>query len=154
MSSYTKLNYHFIFGTKYRRKNIVPDTKERLYEYLGGLIRSRKGHLIQIGGVEDHVHILTSLPPTFAVADVMRDIKAGSSAWVNETFSPKEKFEWQKGYGAFTVSYSQIEPVKQYIANQVEHHRNLTFQEEYIKFLERHGIRFEMQYLFEDEHHG
>ncbi len=104
--------------------------------------------------MKDHVHILASLSASIAVAEVVRDIKANSSKWMHEQPETTQTFEWQKGYGAFTVSYSQIAVVEQYIRNQEVHHRTRSFQEEYIEFLNRHGIEFRSEYLFEDEHHG
>ncbi len=154
MGSFTQLTYHVVFATKYRRSTITDTIQERLYEYIGGTIRAKKGNLIEIGGVKDHVHILARLSPVIAVSDVVRDIKANSSKWMNEQPETTKTFEWQKGYGAFTVSYSQIAVVEQYIRNQEEHHRTRSFQEEYIEFLKRHGIEFRLEYLFEDEHHG
>ena len=154
MGSFTQLTYHIVFATRYRRPLITDAIEERLYEYIGGTIRAKKGHLIQIGGMPDHVHILARLSPTLAVADVVRDIKTNSSKWINDQPEITQTFEWQKGYGAFTVSYSQIVDVEKYIQNQKEHHRTRTFQEEYIEFLKRHKIEFRMEYLFEDEHHG
>lgn len=154
MGSFSQLTYHIIFATKYRKRSILPTFQERLYEYIGGTIRAKKGCQIEIGGVADHVHILARLSPALAVADVVRDIKANSSKWVHELPEPTAEFEWQKGYGAFTVSYSNIEAVREYIRNQEAHHRKRTFQEEYVDFLSRHGIDFRMEYLFEDEHHG
>ncbi len=154
MSTYTKLTYHVVFSTKYRRKSILETFRERLYEYIGGTIRAKKGHLIEIGGIEDHVHILLNLSPMNAVADSIRDIKANASRWVNERIECPSRFEWQKGYSAFTVSYSQVDSVRHYIRDQREHHRERTFEEEYVAFLERHQIGFERKYLFEAEHHG
>jgi len=154
MGAFTSLSYHIIFGTKLRARMIQDTYRERLYEYLGGTIRGLKGHLIEIGGVEDHVHLLTNLSPALAVADVVRDLKANSSRWVNENSLVNGRFEWQKGYSAFTVSYSNIETVRQYIQRQVEHHRTRTFQEEYIEFLKRHGIEFDPRFLFEGEFVG
>ena len=154
MGSFTQLTYHVVFATKYRHPTITDTIQERLYEYIGGTLRAKRSHLIKIGGVKDHVHLLARLSPAIAVADVVRDIKANSSKWMNEQPETTKTFEWQKGYGAFTVSYSQIAVVEQYIRNQEEHHRTRSFQEEYIEFLERHGIDFRLEYLFEDEHHG
>lgn len=125
-----------------------------MYEYIGGAIRAKKGELIQIGGMPDHVHIFARLSPTLAVADVIRDIKANSSKWMNELPNRTSLFEWQIGYGAFTVSYDRIEAVRNYIRNQEEHHRQKSFQEEYIDFLERHNISFRMEHLFEKEHYA
>ena len=154
MGTFTKLTYHVVFGTKYRRKSIRDEFAERLYEYIGGIVRGQNGHMIQIGGVEDHVHILTNLSPANSVSDAIRDIKANSSKWVNDLSDSLDRFEWQKGYGAFTVSYSQIESVREYIRDQAEHHRVRSFEDEYMEFLKRHNIPFERKYLFEDEHHG
>ncbi len=154
MGTYTKLTYHIVFSTKYRRKSIVEELQERLYEYIGGIIRGKNGHLIEIGGIEDHIHLLANLSPANALSDSLRDIKASASKWVNELPGSFNRFEWQKGYGAFTVSYSQIESVRRYIQNQREHHQTKSFEEEYIEFLKRHHIEFDRQYLFEQEYHG
>ena len=154
MGSFTSLSYHIVFATKYRAATIIKPIQERLYEYIGGIIRAKNGHLIQIGGMPDHIHILARLSPALAVADVIRDVKANSSKWLNEQTDMKQLFEWQKGYGAFTVSYSRIESVQRYIQNQEEHHRTKTFQEEYVEFLQRHNMPYHLEYLFEDEHHG
>ena len=154
MGSFTQLSYHVVFATKYRRPLITDDIQERLYEYMGGTIRALKGQLIEISGVNDHVHLLARLTPTLAVSDVIRDIKANSSKWLSELAASHREFEWQKGYSAFTVSYSQISVVQKYIDNQKEHNRTLSFQDEYVRFLQRHGIEFRPEFLFEDEHHG
>ena len=154
MGSFTQLTYHVVFATKYRKPSITESVREPLYKYLGGIIRDKKGSAIEIGGVADHVHLLTRLSPTYAVSDVIRELKANSSKWMNEKLGPQASFEWQKGYSAFTVSYDRRSGVANYIRNQEEHHRTKTFQEEYIEFLERHGIKFRIEHLFEDEHHG
>jgi len=154
MSTFSKLSYHIVFSTKYRCKSIADSFSERLYEYIGGIIRGKNGHMIEIGGVEDHVHLLANLPPTKSISDTIREIKANSSKWRNELSDKTDRFEWQKGYGVFTVSYSQIEPVRYYIRNQREHHRTITFEEEYIAFLKLHDIEFDHKYLFEAEHSG
>ena len=154
MSTFTKLTYHVVFSTKYRHPLIHTALQKRLYEYIGGIIRAQNGHLIEIGGVEDHIHLLASLSSIKAISDSIREIKANASKWGNELPDQKRRFEWQKGYGAFTISYSQIESVRRYIQNQREHHQTKTFEEEYIKFLELHDITFERRYLFEAEHYG
>lgn len=154
MSTFTKLTYHIVFATKHRTPLITDDLQTRLYEYIGGIVRAKKGHLIEVGGVADHIHLLTHLSPKFSISDTIRDIKGSSSAWVNAEKRSEHHFEWQKGYGAFTVSYSNCDAVQKYIQNQEEHHRQRTFEEEYMEFLERHEIKFERRYLFEDEHHG
>ncbi len=154
MSTFTKLTYHVVFSTKYRHPLIQPALQKKLYEYIGGIIRAQNGYLMEIGGVEDHVHLLVNLSPTKAISDSIREIKANASKWSNGLLGQKSRFEWQKGYGAFSVSYSQIELVRHYIQNQQEHHQTRTFEEEYIKFLELHDINFERRYLFEAEHYG
>jgi putative transposase len=154
MSTFTQLTYHVVFSTKYRQPLIQTALQKRLYEYIGGIIRAQNGHLIEIGGIEDHIHLLANLSPTTAISDSIRDIKANASKWSNELFDLTSRFEWQKGYGAFSVSYSQIESVCHYIQNQRIHHRTKTFEEEYIKFLELHNIAFEHRYLFEAEYYG
>ncbi|MEO2019482.1 MAG: IS200/IS605 family transposase [Fuerstiella sp.] len=154
MSSFTKLTYHIVFATKYREPTISKSFQEGLYEYIGGIIRSKHGALVRIGGVADHVHILARLSASSAVADVVRDVKAGSSKWIYDLNTQASWNAWQKGYGAFTVGYPQMDAVQKYIQNQAEHHRQITFQEEFIDFLKRHAIEYEPQYLFEDEHQG
>ena len=99
--SFTSLNYHVIFSTKYRKPVIDESIRERLYEYIGGIIRAKEGTLIEIGGVADHIHILAGCSPQMAVADWVRDIKANSARWMNELPDRSSRFEWQKGYGAF-----------------------------------------------------
>jgi putative transposase len=151
MSSFTSLAYHVIYSTKRRHPSIAADFRSRLYEYLGGLIRERKGSSIEIGGVADHIHILTYFPASIAVSDIVRDIKAISSGWINDQGFVRGRFEWQIGFAAFSVSFSLIEPVRKYILKQEEHHRIRTFEEEYTAFLEKHGIEFDRRYLFERE---
>jgi len=153
MGSFTRLTYHIVFATKYRKPTIREDIQKRLYEYLGGTLRAKKGHLIEIGGVEDHLHLLAHFSPSLALSDVVRDLKANTSKWMKDELSIDD-FEWQKGFGAFTVSYDRVEAIRKYIQNQKEHHRTKTFQEEYIEFLQRHVIEFQLEYLFEHEHNG
>jgi REP-associated tyrosine transposase len=152
--SFTSLNYHLVFSTKYRKPVIDEAICERLYEYIGGIIRAKEGTLIEVGGVADHVHILASCSPKLAVADWVRDIKANSARWMNELPERPERFEWQKGYGAFTVSASQVEIVQKYIQGQPEHHQRHSFRDEFLEFLQRHGIEYDPMYVFEEEHHG
>ena len=154
VGTHTHLTYHVIFSTRYRRKRIREGIRERLYEYIGGIMRSQAGHLIEIGGMEDHLHLLMSFSPAHSVSEVVRNIKANASRWANGLSTMKNRFEWQKGYAAFTVSYSQIESVRRYIQNQRDHHRRRTFAEEYVEFLKQHGIEFDRRHLFETEHQG
>ncbi|MBX9585046.1 MAG: IS200/IS605 family transposase [Gemmataceae bacterium] len=147
--SFTRLHYHLVFSTKGREPSITPDIQPRLWDYLGGLVRAAGGIPLEIGGVAHHVHLLVTLRQQPALADVLRDIKANSSGWVHETFPDAAPFWWQTGYGAFTVSHSEIGRVQRYIANQEEHHRKQSFQDEYRQLLTLHGIEFDERYLWD-----
>ena len=139
MSNYTPLTYHLVFATKYRRPDLVRPMRSALYAYIGGIIRGIEGYLIEINGVEDHVHILTHLPASMSIADTLRVIKSRSSKWTNESKLTARRFRWQSGYGAFTVSRSQIARVRRYIQNQEAHHRRQTFADEFAALLRRHA---------------
>ena len=154
MSSFTQLGYHVVFATKFRKTWIKPDKQSRIYQYVGGIVRDFGGSLLEIGGIEDHVHLLVNIPPTLTVSDAVRTIKASSSKWIHEHHVLDSRFTWQKGYAAFTVSYSHRPAVAHYIQTQEQHHKTLSFREEYMELLRRHNISFEERYLFEDEHHG
>ena len=148
-SSYTCLRYHLVWSTKHRQPLISEDIRDRLFQYIGGIIRDDGGKLLAAGGMPDHVHLLADIGKQQSVVDAVRDIKANSSGWIHKTFPQFQSFAWQTGYGAFTVSYSSVEAVKNYIANQAEHHRKRTFQEEFVEFLQRHGIEYDDRYLWE-----
>jgi putative transposase len=146
--SYTCLRYHLIFSTKDRVSSLTDDVRPRLYEYVGGILRSMKSTLIAAGGMPDHVHLLVGLNQEVSVMAALRTIKAGSSGWIHDTFPTMRKFAWQAGYGAFTVSHSGEEQVASYIARQKEHHRKRTFQEEFVELLKRHGIDYDERFLW------
>ena len=129
MSTYSKLTYHIVFSTKHRRPLIIDPIRDPLYKYVGGVIRKLEGCLLEIGGVEDHVHLLTHLPAKISVSDCVRKIKSNSSKWANENPAVAKKFQWQPGYGGFTISHSQVDSVRRYIQNQREHHRVRTFKD-------------------------
>jgi REP element-mobilizing transposase RayT len=143
------LHYHFIFSTKQRAPLITHDLQPRLYEYLGGILRAQNSSLLAAGGMPDHVHILVRLNKEMSVAEALRLLKANSSKWVHETFPEHRAFAWQAGYAAFAVSYSGLRPVKQFIANQEEHHRTVRFEDELRAFLRRHHIEFDERYLWD-----
>jgi REP element-mobilizing transposase RayT len=147
--SFTCLHYHLVFSTKHRLPQIAADLAPRLYAYLGGILRSDDGCLVAAGGMPDHVHLLARLSKQASVADALRLLKANSSKWIHETFPDRRDFAWQNGYGAFAVSYSNLTRVQRYIANQAEHHRTLTFQEEFIAFLRRHHLEYDERYLWD-----
>ena len=145
-STHLSLHYHLVFSTKDRRALIVPEWRERLHAYMGGILNSMGAFPQAIGGVADHVHLLVGLKATHCLADVMRDLKRGSSEWVHDTISERA-FAWQEGYGAFTVSANVRDGVRLYIARQEEHHRTLTFREEYLEFLRRGGVEFDERFV-------
>lgn len=149
--SFTNLIYHLVFSTKNREPIITDKLKPRLYDYIGGTIRNKGGISLAIGGMNDHIHILTKLRPDKAVSDVLRDLKANATGWMHDVFPEAKDFSWQKGYGAFTVSASQIPKVKNYILNQEKHHKNIgTFRDEFIKLLKANEIEYDERYLFAD----
>jgi REP element-mobilizing transposase RayT len=133
---------------------LTPDLRARVLPYIGGIIRDLNGAAILINGVEDHIHILSTFPSTIALSDFMRQVKASSSAWVNENHRPPQPFGWQIGYAAFSVSQSNVGDVRAYIAKQEEHHRHVTFEQEYLAFLRRHGIQYDPRFVFDQEFAG
>jgi putative transposase len=153
MSSFTSLAYHIVFSTKYRKPTLTGAVRDETYRYITGIISHRQGQLLEIGGVDDHVHLLTTCSPGIALADLARDIKANSSKWLHEE-KQQAGFAWQTGYAAFTVSRSQLDSVGEYIRGQAEHHQRQSFEDELRTILRRHGIVFDEKQLFEDEHHG
>ena len=146
MSTYLSLHYHIVFGTKNREPFLAPKWRSRLHEYLGGTIAGLGGFSQQVGGVEDHVHVLVGLKATHSLSDVLRELKKMSSLWVHEQIGVPT-FAWQTGYAAFTVSANAREAVQRYIANQERHHRTKTFREELIEMLERAGIAYDPKYF-------
>ena len=147
--SYVCSYAHCVFSTKDRRPFITPGFRDQLWPYLGGIARENDIKALSIGGVEDHVHLLLSLPATMPIAKAMQLIKGGSSKWVHETFSEQRLFAWQAKYGAFSVSVSQVDRIISYIENQETHHRKTTFQEEFIALLKRHRIEYDERHLWE-----
>ncbi len=147
--SFTCLHYHIVFSTKDRRPLIGDDIRERLYEYIGGILIENKSRLVAAGGMPDHIHLLASISKELSISDAMRLVKTNWSKWVHETFPERGTFGWQAGYGAFSVSFSNLDSVKKYIANQVIHHWKIGFKEEFIALLKRHDISFDERYLWE-----
>jgi REP element-mobilizing transposase RayT len=145
-STHLSLHYHIIFSTKSRRRTIAEPWRAELHAYIGGILRDIGAVARSIGGPSDHVHVLLGLKATHTLADAVRQMKRGSSVWVHQ--NGVEKFAWQEGYGAFTVSPSQVSRVQRYIANQMEHHRKKTFEEEYVDLLRLSGVEFDEKYLW------
>ena len=128
---------------------MTPEFRQRLWPFLGGIARQNKMKAIEIGGVADHVHILLSLPSTMAISKALQLIKGGSSKWIHETFPDQRQFAWQKEYGAFSVSVSKLDQTIQYIQGQEEHHRRVTFQDEFLVLLKKHHIEYDERYLWD-----
>jgi REP element-mobilizing transposase RayT len=126
---------------------IKPDWEPRLFAYIGGILNNERGKLLAAGGMEDHIHILASLPATISLADAASVIKSNSSRFIHEELQ-YAGFDWQKGYAAFSVSISVQEAVDKYIRGQKEHHQRRSFQEEYIEFLEKHNVDYDPRYVF------
>jgi len=147
--SYISSYHHCVFSTKERRLLIKPELRDRLWPFLGGIARQNKMKAIEVGGVEDHVHILLSIPATMSISKAMQLIKGGSSKWVHETFPEHREFAWQEKYGAFSVSESRVESVVEYIGGQEEHHRKMTFQEEFVALLKKHHVEYDERYLWD-----
>ena len=145
--TYTALHYHIVFGTKGRVPSIRPDVQTRLYDYIAGIVRSENGIPLALGGMPDHLHLLATLHPSICVADLLRRIKANSSKWAHEDLPGMQAFAWQSGYAGFTVSQSNLREVEAYILNQQTHHTRLSFEDEFVAFLQRHGIPYDAQYV-------
>jgi putative transposase len=147
--TFTNLLTHCIFSTKQREALIVPAMQSELHAYLGGLAREAGGTALAINSVADHAHMLVKLPPAVALSEAMRLIKANSSKWVHEKWPDRASFAWQLGFGAFSVSKSNVPDVMKYIADQEEHHRRFTFQEEFLGFLRNHQVEYDERYIWE-----
>ena len=147
MSTHTQICYHIVFSTKDREPVLKAHRREDLYRYIWGILRNRQSHLDRINGVEDHLHILTSLHPSVSLADLVKDVKTGSSRWIKEGGVFPRFSHWQDGYAAFTHSKTEINPLIEYIKGQEGHHRRTSFVEEYRKLLEEAGIEFEERYM-------
>jgi putative transposase len=146
-NTYPALQYHVVFSTKGREPWLSEEICQRLWPYFGGIARKNGIKALEVGGVADHVHLLLVIPPILSLSKAMQLIKGASSRWLHQNYPALSGFGWQDGYGAFTVSESQISSVSDYIRGQPEHHRATTFTEEYQIFLQQHGIKFEERYL-------
>jgi putative transposase len=147
--TYSQLLLHVVFSTKSRNPWIATEVAQRLYPYIGGIIRAEKGVLYDIGGVEDHIHMYLRWRPDGSVSDLMRTVKSRSSKWVHDTFPALREFAWQEGYSVFSVSKSQEKAVKKYIAGQAEHHKKQDFKSELLRILRAHEVEFDERYVFD-----
>jgi REP element-mobilizing transposase RayT len=139
--TFTNLLAHVVFSTKDRLPLINAEAQPRLHSYMGGILRELKVTPLIVNGVADHVHMLVGLPPAASVSDTLRILKTNSSRWMHETYG--KPFAWQSGYGAFSVSQSNLAAVREYIARQEEHHRRMNFKEEFVSLLRRHNVEFD-----------
>jgi REP element-mobilizing transposase RayT len=149
-NTYTQMYVHVVFAVKGRTSVIRKEWKEELYKFITGIVTNKGQKLLAINGMADHIHILVGIKPTLALSDLVRDIKANSSKFIREKGWVKGLFEWQEGFGAFTLGHSQLSQIIPYIGNQEEHHRVRTFREEYIGFLQKYEVDFKLEYLFKD----
>jgi REP element-mobilizing transposase RayT len=144
----TFMNIHFVFSTKNRQPQIDNSIKNRLWSYMGGIARQNKIIPQAIGGTNNHIHLLLSIPPSISPAKAIQLIKSGSSKWIHDEFPDKKTFSWQTGYAAFSVSIGKLSHTINYIHKQEEHHRHKTFEEEYLEFLEANGIEYDEKHVW------
>ena len=147
--THSNILFHIVFSTKRRYPIIHEALEPELYQYISGIISGEGGHVLAINGTPDHIHIIVRLKPKHIIPDLLRRIKANSSKWLNEHRKIKGKFSWQTGYGIFSVSESQLGAVISYVGNQKGHHREKTFQVEFVGMLDKHGVDYDPQYLWD-----
>jgi putative transposase len=140
--------FHCVWSTHERRPLIRTDLKDRLWPYLAGIARQEHMKALSVGGRDNHVHVLLSLPATMPIAKAVQLLKCNSSGWVNDELSAYRGFSWQEGYGAFSVSASAADRVREYNQRQEEHHRKRTFEEEFLSLLKKHGVAYDPQHVF------
>lgn len=147
--TFTNLLIHVVFSTSERRPLLSEAMRSDAHAYMGGILRQLRAIPIVIGGTADHVHMLMHLPADVAVADCMRIVKTNSSRWIKERWPERCIFSWQGGYGAFTVSESNRRAVIEYIQDQKQHHQRISFQEEFLALLKKHGVEFDERYVWQ-----
>ncbi|MGL5891629.1 MAG: IS200/IS605 family transposase [Bacteroidia bacterium] len=148
-NTYSQLYIHIVFSVKGRQNLIHKEWRDELYKYICGIVNANQQKVYAIGGVADHIHILVSIKPNISISELVRDIKANSSKWINERQLVTGKFQWQGGFGAFSSSQSQLDRLIKYINNQEQHHQKKTFKVEYMKFLQKFEVEYDEKYLFE-----
>lgn len=144
-NSFTYLLYHVVFSTRDRREDLTAGLREALHPYIGGIVRGEHGKLLAIGGTANHVHLLATFSPSVCVSEMMRRIKGNSSHWA----PGNESFGWHRGYAALSVSRSAASSVRSYIERQEEHHRERSFEEEYVALLRKHGVAFDERHIWD-----
>lgn len=140
---------HIIFSTKKRAPMILPEITPELYPYLAGIARAHKSHVHEIGGIEDHVHLLVTLPRTLALSDLIEEIKKGSSKWIKTKGIQYVDFGWQDGYGAFSIGQSAYDNLRKYIQTQKDHHKKISFQDEFRAFLKKYEVDYDEKYVWD-----
>lgn len=149
-NTYTQLYIHLVFAVKGRASLISKQWKEELYKYICGIVNQKKQKIYAINGMPDHIHILISMKPDVSPSDIVREIKANSSKWINEKGFVKGKFQWQEGFGAFSCSQSHTDATIKYIEKQEIHHSKKSFKEEYLDILQKYNVEDEEKYIFEE----
>lgn len=149
-NTFTQIYLQFVFAVQNRTSLIRPNWKEELYKYITGIVQTHQHKLLAINGTANHLHVFVGYKPHQKIPDLLQDIKGGSSGWINKKGFVTGKFQWQEGYGAFSYSHSQIDPVVKYIMNQEAHHRKKTFREEYIQLLDHFDIVYDERYILKD----
>jgi len=147
--SFASIPIHFIWSTRDRQPFILPEIENELHRYMASIFRAYDSPALSIDGIENHIHALSLLSRKISVAKLVEEVKKGSSKWIKTKGGIYQKFYWQRGYAALAIGQSGIEALKQYIANQKEHHRKKTFQEEYIAFLKKYHIAYDERYVWE-----
>ncbi|MDP2208221.1 MAG: IS200/IS605 family transposase [Bacteroidota bacterium] len=150
-NTFTQIYIHIVFSVRSRASLIKEEWRKNLHQYITGIVQNKGHKMLAINSMPDHIHIFIGMKPDTALSDLVRDIKANSSKWINEEKIKPKKFEWQAGYGAFSYSHSQIGEVILYIKRQQKHHRLKPFKEEFIEFLKKYEIPYNPQYLFDVE---
>jgi REP element-mobilizing transposase RayT len=149
-NTYTQIYIHVVFAVEGRQNLIPPQHNDELQKYISGIISTQRQKLISINNMPDHLHLLVGLRPDSSLSDLMRDVKASSSKFINEKRWVPGRFSWQEGFGAFSYSRSQLGAVIRYIENQQEHHTKRSFREEYLALLERFGVDYDRRYIFSE----
>jgi putative transposase len=148
-NTYSQIYIQIVFAVKGRENLISKENREELHKFITGIVSNRDQKLLAIFAMPDHVHIFLGMKPSISISDLVRDIKAGSSKFINDSKWINRKFNWQEGFGAFSYSRSHIDNVVKYILNQEEHHNKKTFREEYLDFLEKFEIEYDQKYVFD-----
>lgn len=148
-NTYSQIYIQIVFAVKGRQNLLPTKNREELHKYITGIVQNREQKMLSIFCMPDHTHILVGIQPSISISDLVRDIKSGSSKFINDNGWINGKFNWQEGFGSFSYSRSQIDTVIKYILNQEEHHKKKTFKEEYIDFLKKFEVEYDERYLFE-----